>query len=68
MKDRDGNVLTSKESVLRRWKEYFEGLMDEGNEREGRLDDVGIVNEEVQWISKEEVRAAMKRMKSGWSR
>ena len=47
MKDRDGNVLTSEESVLRRWKEYFEGLMNEENERERRLDDVGIVNQEM---------------------
>lgn len=34
MKDSDGNVLTSKESMLRRWKEYLEGIMDEENERE----------------------------------
>lgn len=47
-----------------RWKEYFEGLMNEENERERRLDDVGIVNQEERW-SKDEVRAAMKRMKSG---
>ena len=25
IRDRDGSVLTSEESVLRRWKEYFEG-------------------------------------------
>ena len=44
MKGRHGNVLTSEESVLRRWKEYFEGLMTEENEREMKLDGVGIVN------------------------
>lgn len=65
MKDRDGSMLTSGESVLRRWREYFEGLMNEENERERRLDDVGIVDQEVRWISRDEVRAAMKRMKSG---
>ena len=64
IKDKDGNVLTSEESVLSRWKEYFEGLMNEENERERRLDDVKIVNLDVQQISKEEVRAAMKRMKN----
>lgn len=58
MKDRGGNVLTSKESMLRRWSEYFEGLMNEGNERQKRLDDVGIVNLDT-------LRAAMERMKSG---
>ncbi|KAK3558233.1 hypothetical protein QTP86_013968 [Hemibagrus guttatus] len=29
IKDRDGRVLTSEESVQRRWKEYFEELMNE---------------------------------------
>ncbi|KAG2455536.1 POLR protein, partial [Polypterus senegalus] len=38
--------------------------MNEENKREKRLDDVEIVNQEVQWISKEEVRTAMKRMKN----
>ncbi|KAK3570178.1 hypothetical protein QTP86_015745, partial [Hemibagrus guttatus] len=31
IKDRDGRVLTSEESVQRRWKEYFEELMNEEN-------------------------------------
>ncbi|MCJ8729266.1 hypothetical protein PDJAM_G00104150 [Pangasius djambal] len=34
IKDRDGRVLTSAESVQRRWKEYFEELMNEENERD----------------------------------
>ncbi|KAK3510973.1 hypothetical protein QTP70_027784 [Hemibagrus guttatus] len=33
IKDRDGRVLTSEESVQRRWKEYFEKLMNEENEK-----------------------------------
>ena len=65
IKDANGNVLTSEESVLRRWMEYFEELMNEENERERRLEEVEIVNQEVGWISKDEVRTAMKRMKSG---
>ncbi|XP_051779618.1 uncharacterized protein LOC127526820 [Erpetoichthys calabaricus] len=65
IKDKDGNILASEDSVLSRWKEYFERLMNEENERERRLDDVEIVNQEVQRISKEEVRTAMKRMKNG---
>ena len=35
-KDKDGNVMTDEESVLRRWKEYYMGLMNEENERERR--------------------------------
>ena len=34
MKDKDGNVMTDEESVLRMWKEYYMGLMNEENERE----------------------------------
>ncbi|KAI5629602.1 hypothetical protein C0J50_7994 [Silurus asotus] len=67
LKDIDGNVLTSEESVLRRWREYFEQLMNEENERERRLDDVELVKQEVDRIIKKEVRAAIKRMKSGKS-
>ncbi|KAK3561414.1 hypothetical protein QTP86_002553 [Hemibagrus guttatus] len=33
IKDRHGRVLTSEESVQKRWKEYFEELMNEENER-----------------------------------
>ncbi|KAK3508721.1 hypothetical protein QTP70_004263 [Hemibagrus guttatus] len=33
IKDRDGRLLTSEESVQRRWKEYFEELMNEENGR-----------------------------------
>lgn len=51
--DGDENVLTRDESELRRWKESFECLMNEENERE------------MLRISKEKVRASMKRMKSG---
>lgn len=47
IKDAVGNVLTSEEIVLRRWIEYFEKLMNVENERERRLGDVEIVNQEV---------------------
>ncbi len=50
---------------MRRWMEYFEELMNVQNERERRLGDVEMVNQEVQGIREDEVRAAMKRMKSG---
>ncbi|KAG2458644.1 RTBS polymerase, partial [Polypterus senegalus] len=39
--------------------------MNEENERGKRLDDVETVNQEVQRISKEEVRTAMKRVQNG---
>ena len=65
MKDKNGKVMTDEESVLRIWKEYYKGLMNEENERERRENDGERVNLEVEKISKEEVRENMKRMKNG---
>ncbi|MCJ8746920.1 hypothetical protein PDJAM_G00147290 [Pangasius djambal] len=65
IKDRDGRVLTSEESVQRRWKEYFEELMNEENEKEKRVEGVTSVEQKVDKIRKDEVRKALKRMKSG---
>ncbi|KAK3508727.1 hypothetical protein QTP70_004272 [Hemibagrus guttatus] len=65
IKHRDGRVLTSEESVQRRWKEYFEELMNEENEREKRVEGVNSVEQKVDKIRKDEVRKALKRMKSG---
>ncbi|KAK3557646.1 hypothetical protein QTP70_032305, partial [Hemibagrus guttatus] len=65
IKDRDGRVLTSEESVQRKWKEYFEELMNEENEREKRVEGVNSVEQKVDKIRKDEVRKALKRMKSG---
>ncbi|KAK3523772.1 hypothetical protein QTP70_010062, partial [Hemibagrus guttatus] len=58
-------VLTSEESVQRRWKEYFVELMNEENEREKRVEGVNSVEQKVDKIRKDEVRKALKRMKSG---
>ncbi|KAK3509924.1 hypothetical protein QTP70_023172 [Hemibagrus guttatus] len=65
IKDRDGRVLTSEESAQRRWKEYFEEQMNEENEREKRVEGVNSVEQKVDKIRKDEVRKALKRMKSG---
>ncbi|KAK3513810.1 hypothetical protein QTP70_028864 [Hemibagrus guttatus] len=65
IKDRDGRVLTSVQSVQKKWKEYFEELMNEENEREKRVEGVNSVEQKVDKIRKDEVRKALKRMKSG---
>ncbi|KAK2897556.1 hypothetical protein Q8A73_013936 [Channa argus] len=65
IKDKDGNVLTGARSVMGRSKEYFEELMNEKNERERRVEEVTVVEQEVAKISKSEVRRTLKRMKSG---
>lgn len=45
--DRNGNVLTKEGSVLQRWKEYFEELMNNENERERKTEEQSISVEEV---------------------
>ena len=65
VKDKDGNVMTDEESVLRIWKEYYMGLTNEENERERRENDGERVNLEVKSVSKEEVRENMQMMKNG---
>jgi hypothetical protein len=65
IKDKDGRVLTEASRVLQRWKVYFEELMNEENERERREEEVTVLNQEVAAINKDEVRQALKRMKSG---
>ena len=63
MKDENGNVMTSSEADLKRWKEYFEKLMNKKNDREPRTEEVEVVNEEVNCVSREEVKNALRRMK-----
>ncbi|XP_037772693.1 uncharacterized protein LOC119568311 [Penaeus monodon] len=64
IKDADENILTG-ENVLRRWKEYFEELMNVENTRERTLEDAEVGNQNVQEISRAELRKAMTKMKCG---
>ena len=65
IKDKNGNVMVNSEAVLKRWKEYFEKLMNEENNREPRTEEAEVVNEEVNYVSREEVKNALRRMKKG---
>ena len=65
IKDENDNVMVNSEAVLKRWKEYFEKLMNEENNREPRTEETEVVNEEVNCVSKEEVKNALRRMKKG---
>ena len=60
----DVNVLNREESVLRRWKEYFEEIMNEGNESKRRMEEVGTVKREVGKFSEDVVIKVLKRMKN----
>ena len=65
IKDENGKVMVNSEAVLKRWKEYFEKLMNEENNRDPRTEEAEAVSEEVNCISREEVKNALKRMKKG---
>ena len=65
IKDANGNRLTDEMSVLCRWKDYFQDLMNVENEREDRWEVAARLNERVHRISEGEVRSALKKMKNG---
>ena len=65
IKDENGNVMVNSEAVLKRWKEYFDKLMNEKNDREPRTEEAEVVNEEVNCVSREEVKSTLRRMKKG---
>ena len=63
LRDENGNVTGNSEAVLKRWKKYFEKLINEKNDIEPRTEEAEVVNEEVNCVSREEVKNALKRMK-----
>ena len=65
IKDENGNVMVNSEAVLKRWKEYLEKLMNEENNRDPRTEESEVVNEEVNCVSREEVKNARRSMKKG---
>ena len=65
MKDENGNVMENSEAVLKRWKEYFEKLMNEENNRDSRTEEPEAINEEVNCVSREEVKNVLRRIKKG---
>ena len=64
LKDKNGNVIVSAEAVLKRWKEYFEKLIKEENDREPRTEEADVVNKEVNCVSRK-VKNALRMMKKG---
>ena len=63
IRDENSNVMVNSETVLKRWKEYFEKLMNEENNRDPRTEEPEVVNEEVNCVSREEVKNAQKWIK-----
>ena len=65
IKDENGNVMVNLEEVLKRWKEYFEKLMNKENNSDPRTEEAEVVNEKVNCISREEMKNALRMMKKG---
>ncbi|CAK1599498.1 unnamed protein product [Parnassius mnemosyne] len=65
IKDDSGRILTDDESIKKRWKEYFEKLMNEENEWNGMLENPPVNMGLVREISVEEVKMAVRNMKNG---
>ena len=65
LKDENGNVMVNSYAMLKRWKEYCEKMMNEENDRDLRTEEAEVVNEEVNCVSREEVKTALRRMKAG---
>ena len=65
MKDKNGNVMANSKTVLKKSKQYFEKLMNEENDRGPRTEEVEVVNEEVNCVSRGKVKNALRRMKKG---
>ena len=65
IKDENGNVMVNSDAVLKRRKEYFKKLINVENDRERRTEEAEVVNEEVNCVSREEVKNTLRRMKKG---
>ena len=44
IKDENDNVMINLEAVLKRWKEYFEKLMNKKNNRDPKIEETEVVN------------------------
>ena len=64
IKDENGNMMVNSEAVLKRWKEYFEKLMNKENNRDPRREEAEVVNEKVNCVRRE-VKNTLRRMKKG---
>ena len=43
IKDKNGNVMVNSEAVFKRWKEYFEKVMNEENNRDPKTEKAEVV-------------------------
>ena len=56
LKNENGNMMVSSEAVLKRWKEYFEKLINEENYRVSWTQKAEVVNKKVNCVSEKKSR------------
>ena len=54
--------MVNLEAVLKRWKEYFEKLMNKENDKDHKTEEAEVANEEVNCVSKK-VKNALRKIK-----
>ena len=67
IKNEDGELLMEEEKVKQRWKEYFDGLLNEENPREAWQTYTEANAGVVETVSDNEVRNALRRIRRGKS-
>ena len=65
IKDGNGYLMVNSKVVLKRWKEYFEKPINEENNRESRTEEAEVVNEEINCVSREEVKECTEKDEKG---
>ena len=63
--DENDNVMVNSKAMLKIWKEYFEKLMNEENNGDPRTEEAEVLNKEVNCVSREEVKNALRTLKKG---
>ena len=63
IRDKDGNILVESDEVVGRWREYFDGLLNEENP--STLEEAPPVEGPMEDVTREEVKAAMRMFKAG---
>ena len=64
VKDENGEILSEDDDIKKRWKEYFDMLLNTQNRRKV-LDRVDKIEGPIETVSEEEVKQQLQKMKKG---
>ena len=65
IKDEEGRVLVEDLEILKRWRKYYQKLINEENPREGRNEQQAEVEGDITEITSAEIEMALRNMKNG---